>query len=139
MRKNGRGGFCFGYKIFSDNNLQSISKGCFGLFIDPSNKDCVGQGKDGEENKVGADPIFTFWERCREKRGNPSKEGQACQGEGNREKKKLGEGVCPATDGINRSSVVPQGSKPEKVSPGMKGYKVGADGKERGCEVKKEK
>ena len=99
----------------------------------------MGQGKDGEENEVRTDPICALWKRGGQEGGDPPKEGQACQGEGNREKKKLGEGVCPATDGINRSSVVPQGSKPEKVSPGMKGYKVGADGKERGCEVKKEK
>jgi hypothetical protein len=109
------------------------------LFIDPSNKNCVGQGKDGEENEVRTNPICALWKGGGEKRGNPAKKGQASESEGNGEKKELGEGVGPATDGINRSSVVPQGSEPEKVSPGMKGNKVGTDGEEWWREVEKEK
>jgi len=45
----------------------------------------------------------------------------------------------PAEDWFIGGELVTYGGESEKVSPGMKGYKVGADGEERGCEVKKEK
>ena len=109
------------------------------LFINPSNKNCVGQGKDGEENKVRTDPICALLKRGGQEGGDPPKEGQASESEGNGEKKEMGEGVGPATDGMNRSSVVPQGSESEEVAPSVKGNKVGADGEEGGCEVEKEK
>jgi hypothetical protein len=121
------------------NDLQSINSSLSGLFVYPANKNCVGQGKNGKENEVGADPIFSFWERCGKKRGNPAKEGQACESEGNGEKKELGEGVGPAEEWLIGGELVTYGGESEEVSPSMKGYKVGADGEEGGCEVEKEK
>ena len=139
MRKNGRGSFYLRCKIIINNDLQSAGRNCFGLFINPSNKNCVGQGKNGEQNEVGADPIFSFWERCGEKRGNPAKESQACECEGNGEKKELGEGMGPAEEWLIGGELVPYGGESEKMSPSVKGNKVGTDGEERGCEVEKEK
>ena len=121
------------------NDLQSINSSLSGLFVDPANKNCVGQGEYGEENEVWADPIFPFWERCGEKRGNPAKEGQACESEGNREKKELGEGVGPAEDWLIGGELVTYGRESEKVPPSVKGNKVGTDGEEWRCEVEKEK
>ena len=98
MRKNGRGSFWFRCKNIMNNDLQSIVWNCFGPFIDPSNKNCVGQGKDGEENEVRTDPICALWKGGGEEGGDPAKEGQACESEWNGEKKKLGEGVGPAKE-----------------------------------------
>jgi hypothetical protein len=68
------------------------------LFIDPSNKNCVGQGKDGEENEVRTNPICALWKGGGEEGGDPAKGGQACESEGNGEKKELGKGVGPAEE-----------------------------------------
>jgi hypothetical protein len=51
----------------------------------------------------------------------------------------LGEGVGPAENWLIGGELVTYGRESEKVSPSVKGYKVGADGEEWGCEVKKEK
>jgi hypothetical protein len=98
----------------------------------------VRQGKDGEENEVRTDPICALWKRGGEEGGDPPKEGQACESEGNGEKKELGEGVGPAEEWLIGGELITYGGESEKVSPSVKGHKVGTDGKEGGCEVEKE-
>ena len=109
------------------------------LFIDPSNKNCVGQGKDGEENEVRTNPICALRKGGGEEGGDPAKEGQACESEGNGENKELGEGVGPAEEWLIGGELVAYGGESEEVSPSVKGNKVGTDGEEGGCEVEKEK
>ena len=48
-------------------------------------------------------------------------------------------GVGPAGYWILVGELIAYGAKAEKVAPGMKSDKVGADGEERGSEVEEEK
>jgi hypothetical protein len=88
----------------------------------------VGEGKDGEENEVRTNPIYALWKGGGEERGDPVKKGQACESEGNGEKKELGEGVGPAEEWLIGGKLVAYGGESEKVSPSVKGNKVGPDG-----------
>ncbi len=75
-------------------------------FIDPSDKEGVGQSEDGEENEVRADPILALGERGGEEGGNPAKKGEAGKGEWNGEEEKLADGVGPPWDWVDWGELV---------------------------------
>ena len=97
----------------------------------------MGEGEDGEEDKVRADPFLLIGGMQSEKAGQEGQEEEGGDGEGDGKEKQAAEGLEPGDGGGLGGGSVPDLGEAEEMAPGVEGHEVGAHAHERRGEGEK--